>query len=158
MPGKPVVAPFNPDGITSLHKKKILESVNLIKAKRCGNIKRRTYANGRKQRKYLKPDESIYSPTCSTESLMETLVIDVMEQIDVAIFDVPGDFLQTALTADNFLLVRIIDEFVDVICEVNPEYISYVIYDNGKKVLCLNILRSIYGCIESALLWYKLYS
>ena len=38
MPGKPVVAPFNPDGITSLHKKKILESVNLIKAKRCGNI------------------------------------------------------------------------------------------------------------------------
>ena len=31
-------------------------------------------------------------------------------------------------------------------------------YDNGKKVLYVNILRDIYGCIESALLWYKLYS
>ena len=31
-------------------------------------------------------------------------------------------------------------------------------YDNGKKVLYVNILRDIYECIESALLWYKLYS
>ena len=31
-------------------------------------------------------------------------------------------------------------------------------YDNGKKALYVNILIDIYGCIESALLWYKLYS
>ena len=31
-------------------------------------------------------------------------------------------------------------------------------YENGKKVLYVKILRAIYGCIESALLWYKLYS
>ena len=43
-------------------------------------------------------------------------------------------------------------------CEVNPEYIPFVRYENGKKVLYVKILRAIYGCIESALLWYKLYS
>ena len=31
-------------------------------------------------------------------------------------------------------------------------------YENGKNILYVNILRSIHGLIESALLWYKLYS
>ena len=31
-------------------------------------------------------------------------------------------------------------------------------YENGKKVLYIKIIRDIYGCIDSALLWYKLYS
>ena len=59
---------------------------------------------------------------------MATLVNDAMEQRDVAIFDVPGDFLQTTLPSDKFLLMRIRDEFLDVMCEVNPEYIPYVRY------------------------------
>ena len=33
-----------------------------------------------------------------------------------------------------------------------------VIYENGKKVLYLEILQEIYGCIESLLRWYELYS
>ena len=59
MPCKPVVAAFNPDQLTPLDRNKTLESVNLIKEKRCGNIKGSTCANGNKQRKYLKPDESV---------------------------------------------------------------------------------------------------
>ena len=49
-------------------------------------------------------------------------------------------------------------EFADIICEVNPEHIPNVIYENGKKVLYMEILMAIYGCIESALRWYELYS
>ena len=122
MSGKTVVAHFDPDGLTPLDRNKTLEDMNLIKDKRCGKIKGRTCSNGSKQRNYLKPDESVYSPTCSTEALMATFVIDAMEQRYVAILDVPGDFLKTALPADRFLLMRIRDEFVDVMCEVNLEY------------------------------------
>ena len=43
-------------------------------------------------------------------------------------------------------------------CEVKPECITYARYENGKKLLCVKILISIYVCIESAFLWYKLYS
>ena len=121
IPGKPLVEPFNPDGLTPLDKNKTQEAVNLIKQKRCGNIKVTTCANGSKQIKYLKPDESVYSPICSTEALMEILVIYAMDQRDVSIFDVPGAFLKTAIPADKFLLIQIRDEFVDVIYEVNPE-------------------------------------
>ena len=42
-------------------------------------------------------------------------------------------------------------------CEVNPEHTQNVIVENGEKVLYLEILRAIYGCIESAL-WYEIYS
>ena len=52
---------------------------------------------------------------------MATLVIYAMEQRDVSIFDVTGDFLQTVLPPDKFLLMRIRDELVEVMCEVNPE-------------------------------------
>ena len=36
MPVKSVLAPFNTDGITPLHRKKTLEAVKWIKDKRCG--------------------------------------------------------------------------------------------------------------------------
>ena len=116
MPGKPVVATVNSDGLTPFYINKTLEAVNLIKDKHCGNIKVRTFSNGIKQRKYLRPDKIVHSSTCSTKALIATLVIDAMEQRDVAIFNVPGDFLQTALPSDKFLLLRFRDEFVDVIC------------------------------------------
>ena len=41
MPGKPVVAPFNPDPLTPLDRKKKLEVMKFIKEKRCGNIKKK---------------------------------------------------------------------------------------------------------------------
>ena len=54
--------------------------------------------------------------------------------------------------------MRLVGRFVDIMCEVNPEYKQYVRYERGIKVLYLRVLRAIYGCLESALLWYNLYS
>ena len=47
--------------------------------------------------------------------------------------------------------MRLRDEFVDIMCDVNPEYKKYVKVIGGKKLLYLRVLRAIYGCIESAL-------
>ena len=47
---------------------------------------------------------------------------------------------------------------MDLMCQANGKYLKYVTYENGKKVLYLCVLRAIYGCIESALLWYELFS
>ena len=38
------------------------------------------------------------------------------------------------------------------------EFLSDIIYENGKKVLYLQILKALYGMIESVLLWYTLYT
>ena len=88
---------------------------------------------------------------------MGTLLIDAHEDRDVAIFDVPGAYLQAEMPKEKKLLMKFRDEFVNIMCEVNPEYKKYVVKENGKEVLYVKILRAIYGCIESALLWYELY-
>ena len=42
-------------------------------------------------------------------------------------------------------------------CEVNIELKKFVRYENGKKVLYLQLLKALYGCMESVLLWHNLY-
>ena len=49
-------------------------------------------------------------------------------------------------------------EFVDIMCEVNPEYEKFMIYERGKEVLYVLILKEIYGMIESSLVWYDFFS
>ena len=43
-------------------------------------------------------------------------------------------------------------------CDVNEEYRKNVVIENGKRVLCIKVVRDIYGCIQSAFLWYNLYA
>ena len=106
MPGKPVFGAVDYHTLSVQEKKEALEAVNLIKENCDGKIKGRTCADGSKQRQYLKDGENVYSPTCATESLITKLIIDALEKKDVAIFDVPGSFLQTQMPKDkNVLLV-----------------------------------------------------
>ena len=156
-PGKPVIQPVDPSTITAEEMKQALEAVNLIKQKRCGKIKMRSCANGSEQWKYMKEGESVASPTLQLEALFLSLIIDVFEGRDVAIFDIPGAYLHAEMPEDKIVLMRFRGQFVDIMCQVNPEHKKNVIYENGKKVLYVRVVRAIYGCIESALLWYNLY-
>ena len=152
-----VFGSVNPDTLTRDQKYKALHAINLIKEKRCGRIKGRTCADGRPQRAYV-PREEATSPTVSMEALMATLVIDAKEQRDVAIFDVPGAYLHADMPDDKFVLLKLEGEFVNIMCDVNPNYIPFVRTEKGKKVLYLQLLKALYGCIESALLWYNCYT
>ena len=161
VPGKPVVVPTDANTLTDIEKEKALPAVNLIKKKWNGVIKGRSCVDGSKQRKYLKQDESVASPTASLESLFASLLIDAHEGRDVGTYDVPGAYLQARLAPkenNERVLMKLRGTFVDIMCKVNPEHLKNVIYENGKKVLYMEILQAIYGCIESALRWYELYS
>ena len=88
---------------------------------------------------------------------MPTILIDAMEQRDVAVFDVPESYLQTEIKSDKQILLWIRDKLWDIMCELNSDYKPYVQYENGKKFLYVKVLRAIYGRIESAVLWYNFY-
>jgi hypothetical protein len=147
---------IDPDELTVQHKRDALRAVNLINEKRCGRVKGRTCADGSKQKAYIPPEEAT-SPTVSMEALTTSLVIDAHEKRAVAIFDVPGAYLNADMPEDKFVILKLEGRFVDIMREVNPEYLKDVCLGNGKKVLYLRILKALYGCIESALLWYSLY-
>jgi len=81
-----------------------------------------------------------------------------MERREVAVFDVPGAYLQTSMPEDKNMLMVIRGRFVAILCDINSKYRQHVRIINGKKILYVKVLRAIYGCIESAMLWYNLYS
>ena len=92
------------------------------------------------------------------ESLFISMMIDVLEGRDVAIFDIPGAYLHAEIPEDKMLLMRFRGQFADLMAEVNREHKKKIMYENGKKVLYVRVVRAIYGCIESAMLWYNLYA
>ena len=148
---------INPEDMSEEEMKKVLNVLHIIKQKRCGKIKGRTVANGSKQRGYVSKEEST-SPTVSFEALLASFVIDAHEDRDVAIFDVPGAYLHSSFPDDKLVVVRFDGEFVDIMCDVNPEFKPFVRMEKGRKVLYLRLLKALYGCMESALLWYDLFS
>ena len=141
--------------LTAAQKKEALRAINLIKEKRCGTVKGRTVADGRAQRgKYDKHD--ISSPTVTNEGLMMSLIIDAMEEREVATADVPGAYLHAEM--DDFTVLKLTGEMVDIFCQMNKKYEQYVTMEGGKKVLYLKLLKALYGCIRSAMLWYNLFT
>lgn len=107
----------------------------------------------------MKPDESVSSPIVGLDSFFVTLITDAHEWRKVNIFDVPGAFLQSEMPEkDKKVLLKLTGDMVDVMCSVNPEYTDTFVYENIHKVLYMQILRSMYGRIEAALLWYNLFS
>ena len=92
------------------------------------------------------------------EDIYFTLIVDAHEERNVATFDVPGSFLNADMPKDKRILMKLRGYFVDIMCQVNPYYEQHVRYENGENVLYILVLRAIYGCIKSELLWYNLFS
>ena len=99
-------------------------------------------ANGSTQRSYI-PKEEAASPTASTDSLIVTGVIDAKQKQDVMILDIPNAFVQTTIPQgkiDERTIMKIRGVLVDMLIEMSPEiYKDYVVYENGKKVLYVQL-------------------
>ena len=56
------------------------------------------------------------------------------------------------------MIIKLVGEEVELICKLNPEYRKYIVWERGKKVLYLQLIKALYGCIKSALLWYECFT
>ena len=84
-------------------------------------------------------------------------MIDVFEGRDVAVFDIPGAYLHAEMQEDKRVPMKFRGQFAEIMCKVNPEHKKNLTIEKGKKILYVRVVRAIYGCIESAMLWYNLY-
>ena len=91
--------------------------------------------------------------------ILTTLAVDAYESRDVEIVDVSGAYLHTDMpqTEGKTVLLKLKGDFVDIMCSVNEEFTPHVVYEGKTKVLYMKVLQAIYGCLESAMLWYNLY-
>ena len=149
---KQVFAPLDAKELSPKQRSQALNLITMVKEKRDGKIKGRACADGRKQRRYINKDE-VSSPTVHLESLMITLLIDAHEGRDIATADIVGAYLLAKL--DDFVIVKITGPTVDIMCQVNEKFKCFITMEKGKKALYLQLTKALYGCMQSALLWYE---
>ena len=135
--------------------KRVLGAVNLIKEKRNGILKGRHCANGSKQRPWYEKHETS-SPALNIDALILTLIVDAVEGRDVATADVAGAYLNAVM--EDFVVLKLVGEDATLMCDVHPPFRDFLESEKGKPVLYLKLDRALYGCVQSALLWYKLFS
>ena len=72
---------------------------------------------------------------------------------------IPNAFIQTTVEEQdqdgNKMVMKIRGVLVDILCELDPSYLPFVVMENGKKVLYVHITRALYGLMISAMLFYK---
>jgi hypothetical protein len=124
-----VIQPKNLDTLSPQHKRKALEYLMFPKKKRCGKIKGRGCADGRKQWVYIAKEEAS-SPTVSIKALMVSCVIDTKEGRDVATADIPGAFMQAEM--DEVVYMRLEGVMVDILLELDQKkYGPHVMLQHG---------------------------
>jgi hypothetical protein len=148
-----VIQPKDPNSLSTQDKKNALEYLMFLKRKRCGKIKGRGCADGRKQRVYIAKEEAS-SPTVSIEALMISCVIDAKEKRDVATADIPGAFLQADM--DELVYMKLDGVMVDILMELDPKkYGPHVVTHHGKKTVYVQLVKALYGTLRAALLFWR---
>jgi hypothetical protein len=137
-------------------KKAALRAINLIKEKRSGQIKGRTVADGSVQRSLYNKTKTASPTIIATNALMLSIIIEAYEGRDVATADIAGAYLKAYMK--DFVLMKFTGNTVRILCEMNPKHKSFVAVENGQEVLYVCLIKAIYGCVKSALLWYELFS
>ena len=149
-------APVDVSQLSPDEKRKAQEGMMLLTEKRDGTVKGRLVYNGKPTRDWHTKEETA-SPTVDTNSIMLTNVIDAKEGRDKMTVDVPNAFVQTPWPEDmDRVIMKCTGVLVDELVKQAPNvYATYVVYENGKKVIYLEVLMALYGMLVAALLWYR---
>jgi len=150
---KKAMHPVHRNALTKTQLKKVIRSLLFLKSKHDAEgtfqkLKSRLVANGSQQLKSLYGDVS--SPTASLASLMMVLNVAAAEKRKAAVIDIGGAYLNAKMTGEvvhmelNPLLTKLL---VQIDASVKP-YVD----DKGKLVVQLD--KALYGCVQSAKLWY----
>ena len=147
--------PLSVNTLSQNERKRAQIAMMLLTEKRCGKIKGRMVFDGRRTREWITKEDSA-SPTATLEGIMITLTIDAKEKRDVMSADVPNAFIQTEMPqGEERVMMKITGVLVDMLTQLDPKlYGPYVVYENGRKVLYVQVLRAIYGMLTASLLWY----
>ena len=153
-------APVHPDDCTASELMKAQVALMFITEKRDGTIKARTVYNGKPTRVYYPDKTTTKSPTVSHEAMMLLLCIDAFQNRHVMSLDVPNAFIQTdnpqPTDGSDRILMKIEGTLALQLCDIAPAvYKPFLVYENGRPVLYVVVMKAMYGMLVASLLWYK---
>jgi hypothetical protein len=151
-----VAKPVDSSKLSREEKRASLRYLMFLTRKRCGRVKSRGCADVRKQRETKEKDD-VSAPTVAIKAVMLSVVIDAMEERDLATADTPGAFMQADI--DEVAHVKFEGEIAEMRVKLDPAlHRKFVKDENGKTVLQVELLKALYGALKAALLFWKLLS
>jgi hypothetical protein len=113
-------------------------------------LKGRLVAGGHRQDKSLYEDLS--SPTAEQASVMTVAAIAASEGRHVATCDIAGAYLNAPMSPTGVIVhMRIDSTLAAILAKLDPSYAPYL---NKKGEVIVALDKALYGCVESASLWY----
>jgi Reverse transcriptase (RNA-dependent DNA polymerase) len=94
------------------------------------------------------------SPTVAIESVMLSCTVDAKEYRDVGIVDIPNAFMQVDM--DDTVHVKLKGKMAELLVKIDPKlYRPYVLMENRKPVMFMELRKALYGTLKAALLFWK---
>ena len=152
---KAVWVPVMGSRLTAAERAAVIRSSMFLKKKNNPDgsfqkLKARLVAGGDQQDKDLY--ENLSSPTVSTSSVFTMIGVSAHEGRHVAVLDVSGAFLNAEMTLGVPVHMKLDRTMSELIAEIDWSYSKYV--DAGGCIIVL-LKKALYGCVESAGLWYE---
>jgi Reverse transcriptase (RNA-dependent DNA polymerase) len=96
--------------------------------------------------------DDLSAPTVSTSSVFSILSIAAHEGRKAAVEDIGGAFLNAEMKIGVAVHMRLDRTMSELVTRLQP---SYKKYQDGKGCIVVRLDRALYGCVESAALWYE---
>jgi hypothetical protein len=143
------------DTLSATQRKKIIRSSVFFKEKFKGGVferlKARLVAGGNQQDKSLYDQASeISSPTVSTTSVFSVIATAAAKGLNVVTFDIGQAYLSAAMPGEVY--VTLDPAAAEILCQIDPSYTKFL--ERGKTIT-VKLDKALYGCVESARLFYE---
>jgi hypothetical protein len=150
---KKALVPVRRSELTAAEQRGILRSSMFLKTKFDAKgvfekIKARLVADGSMQDRSLYPNNS--SPTVSMQSLFMCLGIAAKERRKIMKIDITGAYLNAEMTGEE-VLMQLDATTTSILRRSLPEVVPFV----EKGTLVVKLDKALYGCVQSAKLWYE---
>ena len=113
-------------------------------------LKARLVAGGDQQDRDLYDDLS--APTVATSSVFTLLSIAAYERRSIAVVDISGAFLNADMTTGLPVHMRLDRNMSNIMIKLAPRYSPFA---DHKGCIVVKLDKALYGCVESAALWYE---
>jgi hypothetical protein len=155
---KGVFVPVYYEDLNEEERKNIIPSLAFIKQKFHADgskdkVKVRVVAGGHKQDRTLFVNKNTSSPTLHLEHLFLEMGIALVRKRHRTSLDIRAAFLHVPVEEGEigvFMWIEV--KLAEILCEIDQTYCDFIQH-NGKVLVRLS--KSLYGCVKSALLWYK---
>lgn len=152
---KKVWTPVDVRTLTAEQRSSVIRSSMFLKEKFLATgefekLKARLVAGGDQQNKNLYDDLS--APTVSTSAVFSVLAIAAHEGRHAAVVDIGGAFLNAEMKTGVDVHMRLDRTMSELMTRLRPDYERYL---DSRGCVTVILDRALYGCVESAALWYE---